>query len=144
LPEPDRAIVVGTDGSKTASIAVERAGALAKLLGATVHLVCAFRPVSSKSWGVESGQTYDDAHRDALAILEEAARDLRTAGVSFDSHAAHGDAAEMLLEVAEANHAQLIVVGNKGMAGARRYLLGSVPNKLSHHASCSVLIMHTK
>ena len=39
--------------------------------------------------------------------------------------------------------ADLIVVGNKGMTGAKRFLLGSVPNKVSHHAPCSVLIIRT-
>jgi nucleotide-binding universal stress UspA family protein len=144
VPEPQLSIVVGTDGSRTASTAVERAGEMASVLGANVHLVCAFRPVTSTSWGIESGQTYDDAHGDACEILEEAARDLRAAGISVDCHAAHGEAADKLLEAAEANQAQLIVIGSKGMSGTRRYLLGSVPDKVSHHASCSVLIVRTK
>jgi nucleotide-binding universal stress UspA family protein len=45
--------------------------------------------------------------------------------------------------VAETEGADLIVVGNKGMTGARRFLLGNVPNKVSHHAPCSVLIVRT-
>ena len=47
------------------------------------------------------------------------------------------------LDVAEEQGAELIVVGNKGMTGAKRFLLGSVPNKVSHHAPCSVLIVRT-
>jgi nucleotide-binding universal stress UspA family protein len=45
--------------------------------------------------------------------------------------------------VAEERGSDLIVVGNKGMTGAKRFLLGSVPNKVSHHAPCSVLIIRT-
>ena len=45
--------------------------------------------------------------------------------------------------VAEEQAADLIIVGNKGMTGAKRFLLGSVPNKVSHHAPCSVLIIRT-
>ena len=54
-----------------------------------------------------------------------------------------GDPADAILDVAEELEADLIVVGNKGMTGAKRFLLGSVPNKVSHHAPCSVLIIRT-
>jgi nucleotide-binding universal stress UspA family protein len=54
-----------------------------------------------------------------------------------------GDAADAILDVAEEHAADLIVVGHKGMTGATRFLLGSVPNKVSHHAPCSVLIVRT-
>lgn len=54
-----------------------------------------------------------------------------------------GSAAEVLLSVAAETHADLIVVGNRGMTGAQRFLLGSVPSRVSHHAPCSVLIVHT-
>jgi nucleotide-binding universal stress UspA family protein len=143
MPETDFSIVVGTDGSRTASAAVERAGALAKPLRAVVHLVCAFRPAGGKSWALE-GQTYDMARADALEILEQGANDLRTAGIAVETHAAHGDPAEVLLEVVESIQAHLLVVGSKGMSGAKRYLLGSVPNKVSHYAPCNVLIVRTK
>ena len=58
-------------------------------------------------------------------------------------HAREGDPADAILDVAEELGADLIVVGNKGMSGAKRFLLGSVPNKVSHHAPCSVLIVRT-
>ncbi len=53
------------------------------------------------------------------------------------------DPAEAIISVAEQRGADLIVVGNKGMVGAGRFLLGSVPNKISHHAPCDVLIVRT-
>ena len=59
------------------------------------------------------------------------------------THAREGDPADAILDVAEEVKADLIVVGNKGMTGARRFLLGSVPNKVSHHAPCSVIIVRT-
>ena len=64
-------------------------------------------------------------------------------GVEVESYARKGDAAEALLDVADECRADLIIVGNKGMTGAKRFLLGSVPDKVSHHASCSVLIVRT-
>ena len=68
---------------------------------------------------------------------------LRDAGVDVETHAREGDPADAILDVAEEENADLIVVGNKGMTGAKRFLLGSVPNKVSHHAPCSVMIIRT-
>ena len=64
-------------------------------------------------------------------------------GVSVQTFSREGDPADAILDVAEERDADLIVVGNKGMTGAKRFLLGSVPNKVSHHAPCSVLIIRT-
>ena len=75
--------------------------------------------------------------------LEEAARETREAGVEVETFARQGDPADAILDVAEERGSDLIVVGNKGMTGAKRFLLGSVPNKVSHHAPCSVLIIRT-
>jgi nucleotide-binding universal stress UspA family protein len=68
---------------------------------------------------------------------------LHAQGIETESHARKGDPADALLHVADEQDADLIVVGNKGMTGAKRFLLGSVPDKISHHASCSVLIVRT-
>ena len=67
----------------------------------------------------------------------------REAGVTVNVYPRQGDPADAILDVAEEREADLIVVGNKGMTGAKRFLLGSVPNKVSHHAPCSVLIIRT-
>ena len=81
---------------------------------------------------------------DVLALLESAERDARAAGIEqVETFARVGDAADAILDVAEEQRCDLIVVGNKGMTGATRFLLGSVPNKVSHHAPCSVLIVRT-
>jgi nucleotide-binding universal stress UspA family protein len=63
--------------------------------------------------------------------------------VEARSWAREGDPADAILDVAEELAAELIVVGNKGMTGAKRFLLGSVPNRVSHHAPCSVMIVRT-
>jgi nucleotide-binding universal stress UspA family protein len=63
--------------------------------------------------------------------------------VQVETYARQGDPADAILDVAEENNADLIVVGNKGMTGAKRFLLGSVPNKVSHHAPSSVMIIRT-
>jgi nucleotide-binding universal stress UspA family protein len=144
-----KAMVVGTDGSETASEAVRQATELAQQIGAKVHLVSAYEPVSEGRLREERQQIPDDLQwmvnprEDVSQTLDGAAEGLRAAGVEVDTHAREGDPADAILDVAEEQEADLIVVGNKGMTGAKRFLLGSVPNKVSHHAPCSVMIIRT-
>jgi nucleotide-binding universal stress UspA family protein len=142
-------IVVGTDGSETASEAVRQATELAKSVGAKVHLVSAFEPVGNQRLREERQQVPEDLswsvnqREDVDATLREAAEQIQEGGVEVETYARQGDPADAILDVAEEKNADLIVVGNKGMSGAKRFLLGSVPNKVSHHAPCSVMIIRT-
>jgi nucleotide-binding universal stress UspA family protein len=144
-----KSIVVGTDGSDTAGQAVRQAVDLARDIGAKVELVSAYEPVSSQRLSEERRQAPEDLQwtinprEDVDATLESAAEVARSAGVEVRTYARQGDPADAILDVAEEQEADLIVVGNKGMTGAKRFLLGSVPNKVSHHAPCSVLIIRT-
>jgi len=143
------AIVVGTDGSETAGEAVRQAVELAAQVGAKIQLVSAYEPVSGNRLREEGRQAPADVEwmvnprEDVDATLEAAAETARAAGVAVTTFARQGDPADAILDVAEETNADLIVVGNKGMTGAKRFLLGSVPNKISHHAPCSVLIIRT-
>ena len=142
-------MVVGTDGSETASEAVRQASELAKQVGAKVHLVSAYEPVPEGRLREEARQTPADLQwminprEEVDQTLSDAADRVREAGIEVETFAREGDPADAILDVAEERDADLIVVGNKGMTGARRFLLGSVPNKVSHHAPCSVLIVRT-
>ena len=144
-----QSIVVGTDGSDTAREAVRQATDLAGRLGANIHLVSAYEPVPEGRLREERQEVPEDLQwmvnprEDVASTLEEAAEQLKEAGVEVDTHAREGDPADAILDVAEEKSADLIVVGNKGMTGAKRFLLGSVPNKVSHHAPCSVMIIRT-
>jgi nucleotide-binding universal stress UspA family protein len=80
---------------------------------------------------------------DVNLVLDAAAAEARREGIEVQTHPVEADPADAILNVAEQTGADLIVVGNKGMTGARRYLLGSVPNNISHHAPCSVMIVRT-
>ena len=135
-------MVVGTDGSETAGEAVRQAAELAKSIGAKVHLVSAYEPVPEGRLREERQEVPGDLQWMA-ETLESAATSLRDAGVDVETHAREGDPADAILDVAEEENSDLIVVGNKGMTGAKRFLLGSVPNKVSHHAPCSVMIIRT-
>ena len=144
-----KTIVVGTDGSETASKAVAEAVGLAKAVGAKVLVVSAYEPVSDARLREEGRQVPADMQwmvnprEDVDSTLQDAAGGAEDAGVEIETFARQGDPADAILDVAEEQGADLIVVGNKGMTGAKRFLLGSVPNKVSHHAPCSVLIIRT-
>jgi nucleotide-binding universal stress UspA family protein len=127
-------IVVGTDGSETAQVAVAQATELAKATGATLDIV------SEVPGDVAHGV---GPRGDVNANLDNASVAARAAGVEVQTHPREGDPADAILDVAEEVGADLVVVGNKGMTGARRFLLGSVPNKVSHHAPCGVFIVRT-
>lgn len=143
-------IVVGTDGSDTAREAVRQAVELARLAGASLEIVSAYEPVSNQRLRDEGTEVPRDMQwsvnprEDVDATLEEVAQEARAAGVAtVRTFARQGDPADSILDVAEEQGSDLIIVGNKGMTGAKRFLLGSVPNKVSHHAPCSVLIIRT-
>jgi nucleotide-binding universal stress UspA family protein len=144
-----KSVVVGTDGSDTATQAVRQAVDLAKAVGATLELVSAYEPVPAQRLQQERRDAPKDMQwainpkEDVEATLQAAAAVASEAGVSASIYARQGDPADAILDVAEEQEADLIVVGNKGMTGAKRFLLGSVPNKVSHHAPCSVMIIRT-
>lgn len=141
-------IVVGTDGSETAAQAVRQAIELARLSGGTLSIVSAYSS-SGRRAGAEQSEAPADVQyevgprEDVILVLDAAAAEAKEAGVEVRTHPVEGDPADAILNVAEEVKADLIVVGNKGMTGARRYLLGSVPNNVSHHAPCSVIIVRT-
>jgi nucleotide-binding universal stress UspA family protein len=144
-----KSIVVGTDGSDTATQAVRQAVDLARAVGAKIELVSAYEPVPEQRLREERREAPEDLQwsisprEDVGATLDAAAALARDGGVEVDLCPREGDPADAILDVAEERGADLIVVGNKGMTGAKRFLLGSVPNKVSHHAPCSVLIIRT-
>ncbi len=142
-------IVVGTDGSETAAEAVRTAIELAKLTNSKLELVCAYEPIPQSQLKDEGeGISGDVSHtvnprEDVNLILERAAAQAKKEKVDVITHPREGEPADAILDVAEENKADLVRVGNKGMTGARRFLLGSVPNKISHHSPCDVWIVHT-
>ena len=139
-------IVVGTDGSATADKAVAHAAALAALTHAHLHVAMATPAIpmlaapdmviATPEWATATEQ----ATRDALSKSAEIATQ---AGVEVTTHQLAGDPADALLTLCENVGADLLVIGSRGMHGARRFLLGSVSSRCAHHADRSVLIVHT-
>ena len=141
-----KSIVVGTNGTATADIAVNRAVELAKLTGATLHVVSAYEPAPAHVGGsrppAEAAEWAISPHFKVDAVLDRATDIAKGGGIEIEVHGPKGDAASAILSVAEEASADLIVLGSKGMQGARR-VLGSVPNKVSHKAPCDLLIVQT-
>jgi nucleotide-binding universal stress UspA family protein len=139
-------IVVGTDGSKTADRALTRALELARLTGARLHVVSAYAPAPARVSGgppaAEAAEWSIQPDFEVEAVLDRAGGHARSQGVEIDVHSPKGDPADAILAVAREIDADLIVLGSRGMQGARR-VLGSVPNKVSHRAPCDLLIVHT-
>lgn len=135
-------ILVGTDGSDTALKAVEHAVGIASALGAELILVSAYPSAKPDAGSLAGGPGFPGPEV-ARSILGDAEKRLQGSGVKVRTAVREGDPADALCDVAEEERADLLIVGNRGMTGAKRFLLGSVPNNVSHHAPCSVLIVHT-
>lgn len=142
------AIVVGTDGSETAGRAVTEAARLAKGLGAELHIVTGRRNTQGALVAASpdvAGMMMTAAPEDEAyirSIVEQASAAVRSDGLVVKTHAAELEPADALIKVAASVGASMIVVGSRGMSGARR-LLGSVPNRVSHTAKCNVMIVST-
>jgi nucleotide-binding universal stress UspA family protein len=140
-------IVVGAGAARTTTEVIRVAAELARAGGSRVHVVSAYRPRPHRHVAVsaEAGESTVIASADGATerILSEAADTLRSHGIEVETHARKGDPAEAILQVAEDEGATLIVVGNRGMSAAGRLLLDDVPEKLSHHAPCNVLLVRT-
>jgi nucleotide-binding universal stress UspA family protein len=136
------AIVVGTDGSRGAEAAVQKVIEIAQGTGATVHLVCAIpTPGTLERLGMTSRQESVDMRGVAADVLARDERRLEEAGLTVQTYARAGDAADTILDVAGEAKADLIAVGARGHSGLRRFMLGSVSSKLAHHTPTSLLIV---
>ena len=135
-------VAVGTDGSETADEAVREAAEIARRFGAKLVLLSAFersKGSSAAPQNVELQWTSNSSAR-VRSILEHIEENLGKDGIDCEIRADEGDAGEVLVRLAEECGADLLVIGNKGI---KRRMLGSVPNTVTHNASCSVLVVKT-
>ena len=143
-----RNVLVGTDGSPPATRAVDQAARLAASCGARLTIVTAYagdlrherdatEAPDEIRWMVADAGSAEGTVSDAVHLARNlGAQDVRTITVA-------GDAADVIVRAADESSADVIVVGSKGMAGPARFVLGSVPNSVSHRAPCDVLIVQT-
>lgn len=160
-----RKILVGTDGSPTAMRAVDMAAELAKSLGAALSIVCVYEPPTEQElqqlradpddpvaqWNVdkdvrgipEEFKWKIAGATEAEDVLERSSEHATKIGVDAEVEAIRGNPAEELIAYGERGEFDLIAVGSVGMSGAKRFMLGNVPHRISHHAPTDVLIMRT-
>lgn len=142
-------VMVGTDGSPSSYRAVDRAAAVARDAGATLLLVTAYRPMSSREVQDAKTQLGQEGYKvsgssPAEAVLQEAADRARATGCAkVETVAVEGDPVDALTEEALRRDVDLLVVGNRGLNSLAGRLLGSVPANITHKASCDVLVVHT-
>jgi len=158
-------LMVGTDGSSTAMRALDAACELAEALSIAPLVVCAYEPLTEHEkeilradpndvvaqWDADKStrETPEEFRwriagaKQAEDILERAVDHAGSCGIGADVRAVEGNPAEMLISIAEDEDFDLIVVGSVGMRGAKRFMLGNVPHRISHHASTDVLILKT-
>jgi nucleotide-binding universal stress UspA family protein len=159
-------ILAGTDGSATAMRAVQMAAEFANRLGASLTIACVYEPMSEHEqeqlrragsndaigqWnaGREGKDTPDEfkwriaSTSHAEDVLDRAESCAAEKKVDPELIAIEGSPAEELLELAEKGNFDMIAIGSVGMAGPKRFMLGNVPHRISHHAPTDVLILHT-
>ena len=158
-------VLVGTDGSPTAMRAVDMASTLGSRLGAKTTIVCVYEPPSEQEleqfkadpedpvaqWNV--GKDVRDVPSEfkwriagtaqAEDILDRALEHAAKAGLDAEVRAIQGNPAEELIGLAQSEDFDMIAVGSVGMSGAKRFMLGNVPHRISHHAQTDVLILRT-
>jgi nucleotide-binding universal stress UspA family protein len=138
-------VVVGTDGSERADVAVKQALSWAKQFGATLHMVHVVRPgaASELADSLQTQVQVSGMREEKDNVTAQLLADAEADGVSVEVRTPSGDPADAILGAAKSLSADLIVVGNRGMSGVKRFVLGSVPNKIAHQSDCSVLIVDT-
>ena len=143
-------ILVGTDGSETATRAVEKAAQLAASFDGKLLIVTAYQPVPQSqvdaekrgapediAWAINPREKVDTILSEAKSLAgEQGARTVET-------HAVEGSATDAILDAADKFEALVIIVGSVGLTGAKRFLLGSVPSRVIHHATVDVLVVRT-
>jgi len=141
-------ILLASDGSDYALRAAEAAAALAKALGSSVTVLHVFTPPvmltsvpGSPGADMEPGalNAYIEQVQDAVA--KRTGRVLDEAGIAYQTILEAGHPAEVIVRVAEDDGYDLIVMGSRGLSAIQSFLLGSVSDKVSHHANCPVLIV---
>lgn len=142
-----KTIVVGTDGSTNAEEAVRTAAAIARDQDAKLHVVSAMRPLTPGQLAEleralpEEFSSQLNADYFGEDRLNRAVRACKALSVTPVTHMISSDPADAILDIAEANGADLVVVGSRGEGTAKRLLHGSVSTKVLHHAPCSTLVV---
>ncbi len=136
---PIRTILLATDLTAASREATERAIELASRLEARLLIVNVLE--KRRLSGAGSHERVDQARSERESLLVRVARSAREAGATTEFLVWEGDPGDSIAAAAEAEHADIVVVGTRGRSGAERMLLGSVSDHVVRHADCPVLVV---
>jgi len=136
---PLQQITFATDGSAASAKALE-------------FVLTRFRPHRSKGRGARAPihvsvvhvmprVKYPGLQEAGRIVVERCVQKLMKAGFTAEPVCPHGNPAEEIMKVASKHHADLIVMGAKGLSVIARFLLGSVSTRVVQHANCAVLVV---
>jgi nucleotide-binding universal stress UspA family protein len=142
-------VLVGTDGSPSSFLAVEKAATLARDTGATLLIASAYQPLSDRDQQRATQELGEAAYKvlganpaeDALSEAEALAK--KAGAKKIETTAESGDPVDVLVSLIDRHKIDLCIIGNRGLNSLAGRLLGSVPANISHRAACDVLIVHT-
>ncbi len=137
-------ILAAVDGSPNSNHAVDVASEVARPIGATLVLVHVSEPIrlSREHYGAFVAQIEERRAHEAEKTLRDAWRQAEKQNVKAEIRSITGPVAESIADLAEAEKADLVVVGNRGLGGVARVLLGSVSDRLVHICKVPVLVAH--
>ena len=139
---PIQTILLATDLTAASREAADRAIELASRLGARLLIVNVLE--KRRLSGAGSHERVDQARTERESALVKEVRAARDSGVTAEFLVWEGDPGDSIAAAAEAEHADIVVVGTRGRSGAERMLLGSVSDHVVRHAECPVLVVRPK
>lgn len=139
---PIQTILLATDLTAASREAADRAIELASRLGARLLIVNVLEKRRLSGGGAH--ERVDQARTERETALVKEVRAARDSGVTAEFLVWDGDPGDSIAAAAEAEHADIVVVGTRGRSGAERMLLGSVSDHVVRHAECPVLVVRPK
>ena len=133
-------ILVAVDGSESAKKAFEKSIYLAQKCNSRIDLV----HVVQCEVGGDSANTFekiDELKEKAKKMLEEYKIQASSKNVPIQITVMQGDPAKVIIELAKAKNYDLIIMGTRGRTAFQELLIGSVSQKVMHHASCPVMVV---
>lgn len=135
-------ILLATDGSENAKRAANEAAGLARELSSHVILVYIINNPPSQSRMVKANfDVHSLLEEDAKSEIKHTINIFEKDGLAYTLKVAIGDPAAEIIEIAEKERADLIVIGSRGLGAIKGVFLGSVSQKVTHHAKCPVMIV---
>ncbi len=134
-------LLIPIDGSKASLNAFEKAVEIAKNYHFSMKILSV---VNVRAVSDDRAELVDIMIKDVNVTMEELVKNTDLTGLEVETEVIYGEAYTTILEVAERDNVDLIVIGNRGQSRIQRFFLGSVANRVIAEAKCPVLVIHTE